>query len=148
MFCTPVIMMSLVFLYLICPSKYNFAVKRPSHEGPFYTLYDCCTRPHTSSRTFSLIRTIYTSPVTFAGQHIFERDFSTTSTGRNDALLFPNPPTCTNTPDIIVSPRVSIHLDTLPKLNPPNLAGKTFSFPPQSQLPPKTISSLPLLALG
>ena len=83
-----------------------------------------------------------------AGQNIFEQDFFTASTGKNDARIFSNPPTYTNSPDKIVPPCVSIHLDTLPKLNPPNLAGKTFSYPPQSQLPPKTISSLPLLTLG
>ena len=61
--------------------------------------------------------------------------------------VFLNPPTSTNPPDIIVSSRVSIHLDTLPKLNPPNPAGKTFSYHPRSQLPPKIIFSLPLLTL-
>ena len=60
---------------------------------------------------------------------------------------FSNPPTHTNSPYIIVSPCISIHLDTLPKLNPPKLAGKTFSCPPLSQLSPKSFSSLPLLTL-
>ena len=60
---------------------------------------------------------------------------------------FSNLPTHTNSPYIIVSPCISIHIDTLPKLNLPKLAGKTFSSPPQSQSYPKTISSLPLLTL-
>ena len=60
---------------------------------------------------------------------------------------FLNPPTHTNSPYITVSPCISIHLDTLPKLNLSKLAGKTFSCAPHSQSSPKTIFSLPLLTL-